>query len=274
VAYDVPQRAINLPSGHERTEEEIDYICGHIRDILGAKKAGKTAPKQPWGWLEFRDKVNKIIYDIKNPKAKEKFFLAMKDKGVVTGMLRPLTTLDTGRKPIITLLAKWRDKIQEWFPAQFKVTYEGTKKWLENGVIGTKDRILFMVEDKKGKPVGHVGLFRFNYIERACEIDNIVRGEDGVFKGAMFSACKTLLNWAFDSLGIEAAYLRVVSDNERAIALYEKLGYREIQRVPLVKLKEPGVTRWVEVIGRPYMEIKRYFVTMKLEKKDWEKKNG
>jgi len=33
-AYHIGFRGINLPSGHNRTEEEIDYICSHIKDIL------------------------------------------------------------------------------------------------------------------------------------------------------------------------------------------------------------------------------------------------
>ncbi|MCK7470089.1 MAG: hypothetical protein MZU95_04235 [Desulfomicrobium escambiense] len=40
VAYKIPLRGLNLPSGHNRTEEEIDYICAHIQDIL--KKEIKT----------------------------------------------------------------------------------------------------------------------------------------------------------------------------------------------------------------------------------------
>ncbi|MCX7044223.1 MAG: DegT/DnrJ/EryC1/StrS family aminotransferase [Candidatus Sumerlaeota bacterium] len=35
VAYDIAARGINLPSGHERTEEDVDYICWHVRDLLG-----------------------------------------------------------------------------------------------------------------------------------------------------------------------------------------------------------------------------------------------
>ncbi len=56
VAYSVPLRGVNLPSGHMRSEEEIDYICAHIRDILGAG-SGKCHLQQPQGMLAFKDKV-------------------------------------------------------------------------------------------------------------------------------------------------------------------------------------------------------------------------
>ncbi|MGE3713850.1 MAG: DegT/DnrJ/EryC1/StrS family aminotransferase, partial [Alphaproteobacteria bacterium] len=49
-------RGINLPSGHERTEEEIDYICAHIREALG-KKLSRVSMTQPSGWLANRDRI-------------------------------------------------------------------------------------------------------------------------------------------------------------------------------------------------------------------------
>jgi len=36
VSKNIANNGINLPSGHERTEEEIDYICRNIKDILNA----------------------------------------------------------------------------------------------------------------------------------------------------------------------------------------------------------------------------------------------
>jgi perosamine synthetase len=34
IAENISKHGINLPSGHNRTEEEVDYICENIRDIL------------------------------------------------------------------------------------------------------------------------------------------------------------------------------------------------------------------------------------------------
>lgn len=262
VAYSVPLRAINLPSGHERTEEEIDYICAHIKDILGMKLTGVHSI-QPQGWLDYRDRVNQIIREYKIDGVDRA--LLIENNGENIGKLRPVTLNSLGNSHQIEQLAKWRRNAQQWFPTQFPVTYEGTKRWLDKALLQTADRILFMVEDQNGKEVGHVGLFRFDYINRACEIDNIIRGENKVFSGAMTFACTTLLKWARDVLGIEHVYLRVFSDNTKALNLYQRLGFKEIQRTPLTKVQEDTVTRWIDVIGRPYQEVERYFVTMKLE---------
>jgi RimJ/RimL family protein N-acetyltransferase len=128
--------------------------------------------------------------------------------------------------------------------------------------------MLFFVTDSAGDKIGHVGLFRFNYEEEFCEIDNIVRGSHH-WKGAIEAACSAMMTWAFESLGLDRLFLRVVSDNERAIRLYERLGFTETQRVPLRKVTSGETTSWVEVVARPYEKIQRYFVTMELSKSDW-----
>jgi len=276
VAYDVPLRGVNLPSGHDRTEEEIDYICAHIRDILDVKTPGKVSMNQPTGWLAFRDETNAKLKEYKFAKEVdiEKYCLPLKKGQKTTGRLRPITADVINKEKEIKLLAEWRKKVLFWWPANFKVTYEGTKKWAQNTLINTPDRILFFVEDEKNNPIGHVGLYRFNYKEKFCEIDNIIRGKEKVFKGAMTLACTVLLDWVFKTLKIKTAYLRVVAENSRAIQLYERLGFKEIHRDPIMNIAETDQTRWIDIIGNPYLEVKRYYVTMKLTRGEWAGKRG
>lgn len=168
----------------------------------------------------------------------------------------------------VKLLAKWRDKANVWFPAQFKVTLGGTKKWAKEQLIDKKDRILFFfkVKDEK-KPFAHAGLYRFDYKNQSCEIDNVIRGEESEnTKGAMTIGLETLVNWPFRHLGIKDLYLKVSSDNVRAIRLYERLGFSEVNRVPLFKSINNGVVSWVED-NRRKESTDRYFVTMKYGKK-------
>src|SRR5258706_8149671 len=76
---------------------------------------------------------------------------------------------------VIRILAQWRDKANVWFPSQFPVTIEGTKKWAQEQLLNKRDRILFFVEIQGGEdnPFAHVGLYRFDFKKRTCEIDNI-----------------------------------------------------------------------------------------------------
>lgn len=260
VAYSVPMRGINLPSGHDRTEEEIDYVCSHIRDLLD-KGIGKCSVKQPYGLLEFKDKAEAKLEEYK---ASPNLNLELKQDAKVVGSLKPVTKESLENAEDIKLLAKWRAAAQDAFPVQFKVTEEGTKRWLENAVLKTKDRMLFWVLDLNGKKIGHVGLFRFNYTEKFCELDNIMRGEQGS-KGIIEAACAKLVELCKKDLGLVDVYLRVFSDNPRAIKLYERLGFKETQRSPLRKIVEGDTVKWLDVIKSPYEAIERYFVTMKLK---------
>lgn len=269
VAYSIPRRGVNLPSGHNRTEEEIDYICTHVRDILG-KSLLRTNVACPAGWLKRKNEIVRTFKQMKGlvegPHTGER--IAIPEHNGISGHLEPVGVQTLTSPESIKFLAQWRSSAQEWFPSQFTVTLEGTSRWVQTQLLQRNDRMLFFVTDSAGDKIGHVGLFRFNYEEGFCEIDNIVRGSHH-WKGAIEAACSAMMTWAFESLGLDRLFLRVVSDNERAIRLYERLGFTETQRVPLRKVTSGETTSWVEVVARPYEKIQRYFVTMELSKSHW-----
>lgn len=179
--------------------------------------------------------------------------------------LVPLTPSSVKNKEIISLLAVWRKKNQEWFPAQFTVTESGTQKWLQKQVIENPERILFMIKTD-GKYIGHIGLYRFNHKDKTVEIDNIIRGNSAV-PGIMTAAIEAMMHWAETELSTKGFYLQTHSDNEPALALYERLGFREITRIPLVKKKFEDRTEWVELPKETSSRIKKYNVVMQLRSK-------
>jgi RimJ/RimL family protein N-acetyltransferase len=183
--------------------------------------------------------------------------------------LEPVTWKDEANPDAIMRLARWREGAADGFPSQFPVTLAGTQRWLRKALLEVPDRVLFWVRLHDGTPVGHVGLFRYDAIERAIEIDNIVRGAQGIVPGIMFGAVQALVDWAFDALGMETLYLRVFSHNDRAIRLYERCGFHETMRMPVAKQIEGDAIRWVEVDGEYRQPVSRYFVTMRLPRADW-----
>ncbi len=163
-------------------------------------------------------------------------------------------------KTIINLLAKWRKSHEKWFPSQFKVTKEGTKKWLKEKVIEVPDRLLFMIR-VNNKYFGHVGIFRFDFDNAMCELDNIVRGESTI-PGIMTSACLEIMNWGKQKLGIKWYQLTTSSDNIKAVQLYQRLGFREIKRILMVQVKKNGGTEWVEASKNCMNKKTRYHLVM------------
>lgn len=168
-------------------------------------------------------------------------------------------------KRIIKLLMDWREKNSKWFDI-FKVTEEGTKKWLKEKVIECNDRILFLIQTLDGSFIGHLGLYRFDVEDQSCELDNVIRGEKNAIPGLMTYAAKALMIWSFDSLKLKAMNLRVFSDNVKAVTLYERCGFKKIREIPLEKTVKGGNIRWEEVADSSKKDVSRYFSQYRIEK--------
>lgn len=182
---------------------------------------------------------------VEEVKTKPKFKLFLGNVGKKKIYLRPIGKNDLQDKKLISNLAKWRRKYQIWFPGQFKVTLKGTKVWLDKLVISNPDRILFMIEDDSKNQYGHLGFYRYSAQDKSCELDNVIRGSAQI-PGLMTTACRKLTTWGFANLGIKKLYLTVFADNEKAIGLYERCGFCEIERIPLEKVVKDNGVYWEE----------------------------
>ncbi len=149
------------------------------------------------------------------------------------GYLVPVCELHSEDNRIIEMLSKWREENYFAYPSQFPVTNAGTASWLRSKLLDVKDRILFLVLDKNGRPVGHLGYASSINDQMEMEIDNVVRGEKETSPGIMGLAMDALLDWAQEMIGPKEVFLRVFSDNEHAVNFYRKLGFRNDILIPL-----------------------------------------
>ena len=141
-------------------------------------------------------------------------------------LLVPVCELHADDEQLIGTLSAWRRENHFAFPTQFPVTDEGTKRWLRTAVLGVADRLLFLVCDRHGRPVGHLGYANALAGDRQMEIDNVVRGDKGVQPGLMSAALDALVAWGQEMFGPQEIHLRVFSDNERAVSFYEEQATR------------------------------------------------
>lgn len=218
------------------------------------------------GQISFEDKVISVFSCLKNnqPTIASPIIPVIRD-GLVIAVLRVVSVASLHNAQEIRNLATWRKRNQIWFPSQFKVTSEGTKRWSETGLLKQKDRILFMILDLTGNYIGHIGLYRFDFAKRSCELDNVMRGNKSL-PGVMFDAARTLIHWSRETLGLKDFTLKVFHDNQRAINLYAELGFREIVRIPLSKTIKNKVVSWNETTDKSVIKAERYFIEMKLSK--------
>ncbi len=148
--------------------------------------------------------------------------------------LKPFTRKDIDDEQLVQILTRWRKKAQPFFPSTFRVTNERTKKWLQSELINKNDRILFLIylQDRK-TPLGHVGLYRFEWDSYSCQIDNVIKGINRKeTKGIMTMAIHELGEWALNHLGVRTLTLYVFEDNEKAVNLYTRCGFIIKKRIP------------------------------------------
>lgn len=214
---------------------------------------------------------NKVVQKIK--KLKYNFFQNTKIDCIFKNQKYELflLTKDCINKPkIIKLLAKWRKKHEQWFPSQFKVTLSETKKWLRDKVINAPDRLLFII-NIDDEYIGHIGLFRFNFNDTACEIDNIVRGVNK-YPGIMQNAISHLLQWGKKELLLKNYTLKTSSDNHKALKLYKKLGFISYKEVPLIQVSKKGCKKWMPAPKNYKGLIKKHQIYMKIKQTNNESK--
>lgn len=134
--------------------------------------------------------------------------------------LRPVAEGDLER------LAAWRNdpRVHPFFFFDGFVDPAKQPEWLA-AVRRDGSRRFFAVEAEGGF-VGTVSLDRIDPRHRSAEMGNVLVDPDRRGRGVGRAAVAALLDLAFDVLGLERVELRVFSDNEPAIRLYEACGFR------------------------------------------------
>lgn len=173
------------------------------------------------------------------------------------GSLSAISLAELRESGLVELLTRWRAEHQRAFASRFNVTIEGTQRWLRDRVIGDPARVLFLIRDAADLPVGHVGMIMHTSPRSSAEVDAVLRGERAV-AGTMASALRAMENWARTELGMADIWLRVLASNRRALHFYDRLGYAETGRQPLVSVECDGTTALVPGQG----PIADEFVTM------------
>jgi len=149
------------------------------------------------------------------------------------GLLLPICRLHADDEILIKDLAAWRQAAAAAYPTRFPVTIDGTRAWLIDKLLAVEDRILFLILDRHGNRVGHLGFANCLNDLCAMEIDNVVRGNSAGSHGIMAEAMRAIARWAHTNFWPEEIFLRVLSDNSHAIAFYERLNYKLVDTLPL-----------------------------------------
>jgi len=128
----------------------------------------------------------------------------------------------------IPLVHKWandpetRALTSEVFPSSLKSTTEYFERLRTDPY-----RVWFTVALKEsGRPIGQVGILRIYHPWRTADLTMIIGETELQGKGYGREAMELALDYAFGALGLHRIAIAVVGFNARAIAFYEKLGFK------------------------------------------------
>jgi RimJ/RimL family protein N-acetyltransferase len=183
-------------------------------------------------------------------------------EGNVIGTLIPITVAMAYDESLLEDLCRWRAENMSNFLTVFEPTVAKTRDYLLRLSLPDPARILFVIHDDGGRRVGNIGLC--NVSETEAEVDNVIRGEPVTCSRFMLSVQSSLAGWVFNTLGLKLLYLKVLTDNLRAIKSYERAGFSITGRQPLMKKPIPGGYQLIPAsVGAPECAA---FVRMELDR--------
>lgn len=129
-----------------------------------------------------------------------------------------------------TLAWRNQDNIRKWFLTSTTLTLEQHRTWFLNYQTRDTD-FIFIIESKKhgNLPVGQISFYNIDYATHRGEYGRLMIGNSiAAAQGLAHEATRLILQFAFETIGVEEVYLSVLLNNERAIHLYKACGFLPI----------------------------------------------
>ncbi len=99
------------------------------------------------------------------------------------------------------------------------------EKWYSS-LAGDRSKFVFAIcEKEKGNHIGNVSIGNIDYINSNGMFSIFIYGGEHRGKGYGQEATLLLLKFAFEKLNLHKVYLKTTSTQEKALAMYESLGF-------------------------------------------------
>lgn len=128
----------------------------------------------------------------------------------------------------LKILASWRNTkgIREYNNQFVLLNMIQQKEWFEQINAKDSDRIMFMVTNKKNKPIGVCGLIHINKADKNADVA-IILGERKLHgKGLGSEILSILLKYGFNQLKLHRIGAEIFSYNTISVKLFKKLAFR------------------------------------------------
>jgi RimJ/RimL family protein N-acetyltransferase len=142
-------------------------------------------------------------------------------------LLRPLNKQDLDD----TLNWRNRDGVRQCFFYDKLISIDEHHRWYEN-YLG-KDTDVVLIGESSGEKIGQLAVYDIDFNSRRAEIGRFVASPSFAGKGMMRSLIVLLCD-ACAACGLKELYLEVLPSNERAIRLYDSIGFTIVDTTPTV----------------------------------------
>lgn len=124
-----------------------------------------------------------------------------------------------------TLMWRNRDEVRCCFKNSTIISLEQHLRWFEN-YLKKDDDFIFVVE-AEGEIVGQASVYGIDWNKKTAEVGRFMAAPDQSGKGYIRTACELLIEMCWSVLGLTYLFLEVFESNERAVRLYQSLGFKQ-----------------------------------------------
>ena len=131
----------------------------------------------------------------------------------------------------VVFVNKWRHDrtVSDMLGGAFRyLDLELDEQWFEDYLKNRDNQVRCAISiDDRQEPVGVVYLLNIDQVNRSAEFAIMIGNTDYQGRGIGTSATQRMLEHAFLNLNLKRVYLTVLTDNQAAIKLYQKVGFIE-----------------------------------------------
>ena len=123
-----------------------------------------------------------------------------------------------------------------------KRSYEEERDWIDGFLAEPSNRLWLMYRTDEARPIGLAALTEVGIPEGSAEFRTLIGDARDRGRGFGRESSELVLRFGFEELGLREIRLNVYGYNAAGLRLYERLGFREVERHPM-KIERDG-RRW------------------------------
>lgn len=114
--------------------------------------------------------------------------------------------------------------------SDFVTTMKSEKEWLEDN-LKKGNHVYGIILAETDEIIGNIGIESIRGTSRRADVGLFIGDEKYRNKGYGAEALRLACHYAFDKLNLHSLHLNVFEFNQRAVACYKKVGFREAGRL-------------------------------------------